>query len=370
MPAFPAPHFFGSNRRFSAIYEPGQGGTTSSLAEMLWRRHGAQDNENSAREEKMKKVTLLTGTAALMAALSAPAFAQTEIAAGADATGVSEINDRITDVEDAVQDDFDRDADDARFGNPNRREGLFGSVALTYAGSTGNDENQDFSLAGRVSSNQGPWQQSVGMLIEFGEDDQGNKDQEEVSTIYDGAYYFNDRFYAFVLGRFSIDGLANDDPDYPGQPVEEIEEKLSDFARDGFIGVGPGYRIINTDTAAWRVQAGIGYRYTQTGAQKSGYRQLDDGSYVRDDSVDSSDSGLGYIVSSRVYYRVNDMVFITNDTDYLSSEDSDDVITNQFGVNFKMSDALATRISYTTEYQENRQIRTDNTLGVSVVYGF
>ena len=325
----------------------------------------------------MKKITLLTGTAALMAALSTPAFAQMPGAADtsriADATGITGINERIIDVEDAVQDDFNRDNDDARFGNPDRREGLFGSIALTYAGSTGNDENQDFSLAGRVSNNAGPWQQSVGMLIEFGEDEQGNKDKEEVSTIYDGAYYFNDRFYAFVLGRFSIDGLANGDEDYDGQPIDEIDEKLSDFARDGFIGVGPGYRVINTEQTAWRVQAGIGYRYTQTGAQKSGFDLVDtndDGVLERVDVDDSSDSGLGYIVSSRLYHRFNDMVFITNDTDYLSSEDSDDVITNQFGVNFQMSDQLATRVSYTTEYQENREIRTDNTLGVSVVYGF
>ena len=324
----------------------------------------------------MKKVTLLTGTAALMAALSAPAFAQTEIAAGADATGISSINDRIIDVEDAVQDDFDRDNDDARFGNPDRREGLFGSLALTYAGSTGNDESQDFSLAGRVSNNAGPWQQSVGMLLEFGEDEDGDKDKEEVSVIYDGAYYFNDRFYAFVLGRFSIDGLANGDQ-YGIDDDADVADDLGDFARDGFIGVGPGYRVINTDTTAWRVQAGIGYRYTQTGAQKSGFNlvpvtddETGETTYVREEVTDSSDSGLGYIVSSRLYHRFNDMVFITNDTDYLSSEDSDDVITNQFGVNFQMSDQLATRVSYTTEYQENRPIRTDNTLGVSVVYGF
>lgn len=320
----------------------------------------------------MKKITLLTGTAALMAALSTPAFAQTEIAAGADATGISGINDRIIDVEDAVQDDFDRDNDDARFGAPDRRQGLFGSVALTYAGSTGNDESQDFSLAGRVSNNAGPWQQSVGMLIEFGEDDDGDKDKEEVSVIYDGAYYFNDRFYAFVLGRFSIDGLANGER-YGIDDDADVADDLGDFARDGFIGVGPGYRVINTDTTSWRVQAGIGYRYTQTGAQKAGFdlefNEATD-SYDLVTVDDSSDSGIGYIVSSRLYHRFNDMVFITNDTDYLSSEDSDDVITNQFGVNFQMSDQLATRISYTTEYQENRPIRTDNTLGVSVVYGF
>lgn len=87
-------------------------------------------------------------------------------------------------------------------------------------------------------------------------------------------------------------------------------------------------------------------------------------------SFRGQDHGVGYIVSSRLYHRFNDTVFITNDTDYLSSEDSDDVITNQFGVNFQMSEQLATRVSYTTEYQENRDIRTDNTLGVSVVYGF
>jgi putative salt-induced outer membrane protein len=339
---------------------------------MLWRPSKRPEQRNSAREDEMKKITLLTGSAALMAALSAPAFAQTEIAAGADATGISGINDRIIDVEDAVQDDFDRDNDAARFGNPDRREGLFGSLALTYAGSTGNDESQDFSLAGRVSSNQGPWQQSVGMLIEFGEDEEGDKDKEEVSTIYDGAYYFNDRFYAFVLGRFSIDGLANGDR-LGEDDIEDVRDDLSDFARDGFIGVGPGYRVINTEQTAWRVQAGIGYRYTQTGAQKSGFDLVDtddDGTLERVSVEDSSDSGLGYIVSSRLYHRFNDMVFITNDTDYLSSEDSDDVITNQFGVNFQMSDQLATRVSYTTEYQENREIRTDNTLGVSVVYGF
>ena len=321
--------------------------------------------------EKMNNKNILLSSAAIFATLVTTAFAQTEIAAGADATGISAINDRIIDVEDAVVDDFDRDNDDARFGNPDRREGLFGSLALTYAGSTGNSESQDFSLAGRLSNNAGPWQQSIGMLLEFGEDEDGDKDKEEVSTIYDGAYYFNDRLYAFVLGRFSIDGLANGDRLGEDDP-EDVREDLSDFARDGFIGVGPGYRVINTEQTAWRVQAGVGYRYTQTGAQKAGFDLVrnDAGGYDRVDVNDSSDSGVGYIVSSRLYHRFNDMVFITNDTDYLSSEDSDDVITNQFGVNFQMSDQLATRVSYTTEYQENRPIRTDNTLGVSVVYGF
>lgn len=340
---------------------------------MLWCPSQCQDNETQlVRNTKMKKVTLLTGTAALVAALSAPAFAQTEISTGATAAGLSEIDDQITDIQDDVQDDFDRSNDPERFGPADRRQGLFGSMSLTYAGSDGNDESQDFALGGRVSYNQGPWAQTVGMLLEFGEDENGDKDKEDVSVIYDAQYYFNDRFYAFALGRFEIDGLADGKENSDSSTEQDLVEELGDFRRDGFIGVGPGYRVINTEQTAWRVQGGIGYRYTQTGAQHAGYDLVENaaGDYDRVAVDDSSDNGIGYIVSSRFYHRFNDMVFLTNDTDFLSSDDSDDVITNQLGVNFKMSDQLATRVSYTTEYQENRPIRTDNTLGVSIVYGF
>lgn len=310
----------------------------------------------------------LLSAATIATAFSGVAFAQTEIATGANAAGISAVNDQITDVEDQVRRDFERAEDVDRFGPGDRRQGLAGSIALTYSGQSGNAENQDFSLSGRMSFNQGPRAQSVAVLMQFGEDNNGNKDKEEVSAIYDGQYYFNDQLYAFALGRFSIDGLANGDRDYRGQPDEEIADKLGDYARDGFLGFGPGYRILNTETTSWRVQAGIGYRYTQTGAQKSGWEFGPDGE--RRDVKDSSDSGMGYIVSSRLYHRFNDQLFITNDTDYLSSKNSDDVITNLFSVNFKLSEQLASRISYSTEYQANRPIRNDNTLGVSVVYGF
>ena len=300
----------------------------------------------------MKNVALLAGASAIVAALSVPAFAQTEIAAGANATGVGQVDDQITDIEDAVTDDFERSQDPERFGPQDRREGLFGSMALTYAGSSGNSDAQDLGVAGRVSYNRGPFAQSVGLAIEFSENDDGNKDKEEVSGIYDAQYYFNDRFYAFALGRFTIDSLVDGEADYPGD--EDVAEELTDLRRDGFLGFGPGYRVINTESTAWRVQAGVGVRYTQTGQQ-----------YVDDES----ETEVGYIVSSRFYHRFNENIFITNDTDYLTS-DANDVATNQFGVNFQMSEQLATKVSYDTEYQSDRDIRSDNTLGVSLVYGF
>lgn len=320
----------------------------------------------------MKKVTLLTGTAAILAALSAPAFAQTEIATGADATGISGIDDRITDIEDDVTDRFERDDDADRFGPADRRQGLFGTMSLSYTGRTGNTENQDLAIAGRISYNQGVFAQSVGLSIEFGEDDNGDKDQEEVNAIYDAQYYFNDRFYAFALGRITQDGLVDGVPNSDATSDEDFRAEFSDFRRDAFLGFGPGYRVLNTPQTTWRVQAGVGVRYTETGEAYSGTNAVynADGDLVLVDSDASSDTEVGYIASSRLYHRFNDMVFITNDTDYLGSSDSDDVITNEFGVNFQMSEQLATRLSYTTEYQENREIRTDNSLGVAVVYGF
>lgn len=287
----------------------------------------------------MKTVAILAGASAIAAALTAPAFAQTEISAGADATGISQINERIEDVEENVADDFARSNDSDRFAPRDRRQGLFGTMSLSYSGSTGNTDEQDFALAGRVNYNQDRFAQSVGLLLEFGENTLGEKDKEEVFAIYDAQYYFNDRLYAFALGRLSTDALAVGDAK----------------RRDGFLGFGPGYRVINTPDTTWRVQAGIGVRYSQTETQRI---------------ADTSDTETGYIASSRFYHRFNDTIFVTNDTDFLTSDDAGDTITNEFGVNYQMSNAFSTRVSYSTEYQSERAIRTDNTLGVSLVYGF
>ena len=89
---------------------------------------------------------------------------------------------------------------------------------------------------------------------------------------------------------------------------------------------------------------------------------------VTGDTVDS-DTSIGYIVSSRFYHKFNDQFFLTNDTDFLSS-DANDLATNELGLNVRMTEAFSTRVSYKTEYVSDRSIRTDNTVGVSLVVGF
>ncbi|AUH34752.1 DUF481 domain-containing protein [Paracoccus tegillarcae] len=293
----------------------------------------------------MKNVAILAGASAIFAALSVPAFAQSEMATGSTAAGVSAIDDQITDIEDAVQDDFDRQNDADRFGPADRRQGLFGNMSLTYSGDTGSnrvddDGQQDLAVAGRISYNQGVFAQSVGVLIEYSEDEaESSNDKQEVTAIYDAQYYFNDRFYAFGLGRIAVDG----------------EAMAGELDRDGFLGVGPGYRIINTADTAWRVQAGVGVSYSR--------RPNED-----------SDTEIGYIASSRFYHRFNDNVFLTNDTDYITS-DARDLATNSFGLGLRMSESLATKVSYDTRYENTKAASgdssdTENSLGVSIVYGF
>lgn len=279
----------------------------------------------------VKLRTMGAGVLALAAAqaLFVPAaMAQVEI------TGIETLNDRLEDIEDDVSDDMARAEDAARFGYPEFQPGLSGSASLGYSGKTGNNESQDVTLGVRLRYAQGQFVQTLGAALDFSED-ANQSTQEDVFAVYDANYYFNESFYIFGLGRLESDGLA---------------DAANEIRRDAFLGFGPGYRVVNTPDVSWRVQAGIGISYLQDG--------------LRD-----SETETGYLAASRFYYRINDNFFVTNDTDVLKS-DSALRINNDLGLNVKMTDAFSTRVSYLTEYNDNRAIRSDNKLGVSLVYGF
>lgn len=268
------------------------------------------------------------GAVVALGLMSATAFAQDTL------TGVRGVNDRLDDVERDVREDMDRANDAARFGNPEFNPGFSGSASLGYSGKTGNNETQDLSVGLRLRHAQGPLVQTLGAVLDFQEAN-GSKTKQDVFAVYDANYYFNDQFYAFALARVQTNGLA---------------ETVDENRRDAFVGVGPGYRFINTPTTTWRAQAGVGVSYLQDGAR-------------------NSETETGYIASSRFFHQFNETMFLTNDTDVLKS-DSALRVNNDFGVNFRMTNAMSTRISYLTEYNDTRAIRTDNKLGVSLVFGF
>lgn len=268
---------------------------------------------------------LITAAAVLM---GTSAMAETSL------TGVTELNDRLADIETEVSDDQARSIDAARFGNPEFRPGMSGSASVGYSGKTGNSESQDFSAGARLRYAAGPLVQTIGLAIDYSEAT-GAATQEDVFAVYDANYYFNDSLYGFVLGRMEHDGLAT---------------AAADVKNDAFLGFGPGYRILNSEKMTWRMQAGVGVSYVEQG----------DG---------ASETNTAAIVSSRLFYAFNENVFLTNDTDVLKSSTSLRV-NNDLGLNLKMTDSFSTRVSYLTEYNDSRAIRSDNKLGVSLVYGF
>ena len=251
-----------------------------------------------------------------------------------DTIGMTAINNQIDNIQYNVGRDIAIGQDPNRFANPDFRPGLSGSASLGYVGQTGNAKSTDFTAGARLRYAQGAFVQTIGIAADYASAN-GIKTNEDLFTVYDGDYYFNGNFYGFVLGRVQTDGLA----------VTADETKT-----DAFLGFGPGYRVLNSEQVTLRVQIGLGQSYLK-------------------DGTNDSNSELGVIASSRLYYAFNPNIFLTNDTDVLKTHSSLR-INNDFGINFKMTDVLATRLSYLVEYNDARAIKSDNRVGVSLVYGF
>lgn len=289
----------------------------------------------------MSTFALLMGATLMGSALTGgAAMAQTTL------TGIRDVNDQIDDINYDVNRDLNRATDEQRFGNPDYKPGLSGSAALGYTGNSGNTESQELTIGARLRYASGRLVQHLNMAIDFSEEDNSST-QEDTFAVYELNYYFDDRFYGFVLGRMLTDGLGDELTPNDIDRGVTLDRKVK---QDGFLGFGPGYRIFNQPDMAWRVQAGVGVSYMKYGN-------------------DESDTETGWIASSRFFKAFNENIFLTMDTDVLSSSEALRV-NNDLGINFKMTDAFATRVSYLTDYNESRAIRTDNKLGVSLVYGF
>lgn len=129
----------------------------------------------------------------------------------------------------------------------------------------------------------------------------------------------------------------------------------AEFQTDTYLSFGAGYRIFNEADRQWSLQAGPGYRFAD-------FNDIG--------SADVSEGAFG--VSSDFAQTLNDTVFLTNDTDFISSESNEQLI-NDLAINASMTETLALRTSLLTEYTSDVSApakNTDNTFGVSFVYSF
>ncbi|WP_299679264.1 DUF481 domain-containing protein [uncultured Roseobacter sp.] len=275
----------------------------------------------------MQKRNVLAASA-LALLVAAPVFAQGAL------TGVDNLDDRIDDIQEDVTDDLNnKDARDRDRLNNQNTQGWTGSVALGFSATSGNTDTADLDLAGRFRYGNGPWNHTFGFAVELSEDNDV-RNKEEIFATYDVNRYLQGDFYVFGLGSVRYDEFDSN-------------------RWDAFLGFGPGYRVINQKDQTWRLQAGPGVRYIE-------------------DQLGFNNTEIAGIASSRYYIKFNENVFLTNDTDILFS-DEDTVVTNDLGVNFRVTDAISTRVSYRSEWDSDPLANfssADNSLGVSLVYGF
>ncbi len=282
---------------------------------------------------------------ALMAA--APAMAQSSI------TGIETLNDQVDDITDDVSDDLIDGADADRFGPNGVAQGWRGSFALSASGTSGNTDTGELAAAGRLTYGIGDWNHLIGFAAEYGESN-GLKSEEKFFATYEASRYFTNQFYGFGLARFEYDGFLTEEVSTTtGGVTTNTSREVDGSTTDAFLGFGPGYRVLNNPNQTWRVQAGPGIRYFKgvTGV---------------------SDTEGAFIATSRYFYGFSDTVSFTMDTEILGS-DVNTIVSNDAGVNFKLSNNLSTRVSYQTDYNTDPDAglkSTNNTLGVSLVLGF
>lgn len=266
------------------------------------------------------------------AAVVATAFASTASAQNV-FTGVNVAEERNEDLLEAIEDDAERDLD--RFGNEGRAQGFTGSFALRGIANSGNTDSSDVGIGSDLNYVWGPNGIELQLSYTYGEDD-GTKNEESLFYGLEYTRDINPRLFGFGKIQGSVD-------------------EFSSFENDTFVSFGAGYRIFNEADRQWSVQAGPGYRFAE----------LNDVT-----SADISEGAFG--VSSDFAMKLTETVYLTNDTDIVSSR-SDTVAYNDLAVSVSMTDSLALRSSVLTEYHTDPEPgfkSTDNTFGLSLVYSF
>ncbi|EYD73389.1 DUF481 domain-containing protein [Limimaricola hongkongensis] len=268
----------------------------------------------------------------ILGLLGTSAIAQTFDAAEGRVFGTeNRLDDNLEDLDEDIEDDFE--VEDPTFGNEGRELGFTGSISARGTATDGNTDVATIGLGARFGFFDGINGHEMRLSYSYAEED-GDELTNNLLAGYDYTRDFSDTFYGFATAVLAYD-------------------EFDSFETDAFVGVGVGYRVFDTADVQWTVQAGPGYRYLEA-----------------DSGEEIDEAALS--VSSNYYNRINEDMFITNDTDVLAS-DRDTYVTNDFGVTVSMSNALALRTNLFTEYRTDPEPGfddTDNTLGVSVVYSF
>ncbi|SEM62084.1 putative salt-induced outer membrane protein [Loktanella fryxellensis] len=256
--------------------------------------------------------------------------------------------DQFDDLQEQISDDAERDVN--RFGNEGRTVGTYGSVALRASSVSDDNGRTDPTDPDALISDES---YDVGVGLRYGSFDgvngidttatynysevNGNVDTKELFLGADYRRDFGPRYFGYGKLDAKFDDVADNSENFT----------------DAFVGAGVGYRILNDEISQWSVQAGPGYRYTES-------------------VTNGETSEVAGSVSSNYYRSLSATSYITNDTDVIFS-DASTLVNNDLALNVSVSNALSLRTSLTTAFNDDLDSDfgdASNTLGVAVVYNF
>ena len=207
-------------------------------------------------------------------------------------------------------------------------EGEFGATA-----SSGNTDTQNLLAKLKLSKKTGAWFNEVG-LAAINSTDADSTTAERYLIAGKTARDFNEKYYAFGSGKYDKD-------------------RFSGYDYQATIAAGLGIHAIKTDKVTLDLEAGPGYRFSETDAGVS-----EDEAVLR--------AGLFYKnqITQSTKFLQNLVVEAGSDNTTIDSETA---------LTVKMSDSLALKASVLVKNNSDVPVgtkKTDTLTGVSLIYGF
>jgi putative salt-induced outer membrane protein len=213
-------------------------------------------------------------------------------------------------------------------------DGWTGEGSVSAGFTSGNTSTTDIGVALSGERRFGPWATSLQANVDFGKNN-GVQSRNRWGVAGQLDRDLSERF--FIYGRGSYE-----------------RDKFSGFNSRLFIGTGAGYRILMGDMASWTIEGGPGYRRDEV--QLTGI----------------ATNSLGARIGSAYAYQFNDAVSFSNDTEWVYSKVSSQLL-NVAAITAQLSGALSARVSFEVRNESNPRPgrkATDTATRLSVVYGF
>lgn len=213
-------------------------------------------------------------------------------------------------------------------------DGWTGEGSVSAGFTSGNTSTTDIGVGLSGERRFGPWAAKAQVNVDFGKNN-GVQSRNRWGLAGQLDRDLNERLYVYGRGSYERD-------------------KFSGFNSRLFFGPGVGYRILMGDMASWTIEGGPGYR--QDEIQLTGVSQ----------------GSFGARIGSAFAYQFNEAVSFSNDTEWVYSKVSSQLI-NIAAITAQLSGALSARVSFEVRNESTPQPgrkATDTATRLSIVYGF